>query len=275
MANVPATVTKRLTKQVPRYQRVLKQKLRDISQGKKVSEADTVTIVIDMLNEVFGFDKHSEITQEHKIKRDFCDVAVKIEGKVRYLIEVKAIGTSLKDNHIKQAVNYGANAGIEWVVLTNGVDWQVYRIVLESKEPPKLVQEQICALNFIDMKAKTPKDQETLFLLCKRGVNKTLFEELYEHQQVVNKHTIAALMMFDEVVHKIIVRELKKLGQNAKPDKGEIAEIIKQIIMPGLVVDEKTESARKEIDKTRRKLARTKEKAARAANENKVPQEEE
>ena len=268
MANVkvPKPVEERLKKQVPRYQKVLKQKLLEISQGKTVSEADTVTIVVDMLNEVFGFDKHSEITQEHKIKKDFCDVAVKIDDKVRYLIEVKAIGITLKDNHIKQAVNYGANAGIEWVVLTNGVHWQVYRIVLESKEPPKLVHEQICALNFTDMKAKTPEHQETLFLLCKRGVNKALFEELYEHQQVVNKHTIAALIMMDEEVHKIIARELKKLGQNTKPDKDEIAKIIKQIIIPGLVVDEKTESARKEIDKTRKRLERLARKKAVAQN---------
>lgn len=263
MANVikvPDTVKKRLIEQVPSYQKLLKQKLFEISENKKSHESNTVTIVIDMLNEVFGFKKHSEITQEHQINKDKCDVAVKIEGKDRYLVEVKPIGTPLKDNHIKQAVNYGANAGIEWVVLTNGVDWQVYRIVLESKEPPKVVHEQVCALNFLDMKAKTPKDQETLFMLCRRGVKQALFEELYEYQQVVNKHTIAALMM-DEEVHKIIARELKKLGQNTKPD--EIAKIIKdQIIRLGLVADEKTEWARKEIDKTRRKLARKKAAAA-------------
>ena len=263
MANVkvPETVKKRLTEQVPLYQKVLKQKL-EISKNKKEHERNTVTIVVDMLNEVFGFNKRNEITQEYTIRKEFCDVAVKIKGKVRYLVEVKAIGKTLRKDYIKQAVDYGANAGIEWVVLTNGVDWQVYRIVLESKEPPKLAHEQVCALNFLDMKAKNPKHQETLFMLCRQGVNKpkALFEELYEHQQVVNKHTIAALMM-DEEVHKIIARELKKLGQNAKPDKEEIAKIIKQIIMPGLVADEKTASARKDIGKTRRK-AGTRKKAA-------------
>ena len=265
MANVkvPKLVEERLRKQVPRYQKLLK-KLLEISKNERSHEHNTVTVVVDMLNEVFGFTKHSEITQEQVINKDKCDVAVKIEGKVRYLVEVKPIGTSLKDNHIKQAVNYGANAGIEWVVLTNGVDWQVYRIVLESKEPPKVIHKQVCALNFVEMKLRKEKDQETLFMLCKRGVNKALFEELYDHQQVVNEHTIAALMM-DEEVHKIIARELKKLGQNTKPDKEEIAKIIKQIIKPGLVVDEKTEAARKDIDKTRKKLKKLARKKAPVA----------
>lgn len=261
MANVrvPKSVTERLIKQVPRYQKLLKQKLLENEKQRRVNEDDTVTIVMDMLYEVFGFDKYNEITQEYKIKNKYCDVAVKLGDEIQYLVEVKAIGITLKEDHIQQAVDYGANKGIPWVVLTNGVDWQLYRISLKDK----VVHELIYDFDFVKVKHKDQKDQETLFVLCRGGVSKALFEELYEYQQVVNKHTIAALMM-DEEVHKIITRELKKLGQNTKPDKDEIAEIIKQIIKPGLVVDEKTESARKEIDKTRRKLARKKAAAAQS-----------
>lgn len=101
-------------------------------------------------------------------------------------------------------------------------------------------------------------------MLCRRGVNKALFEELYERQQVVNEHTIAALMMSDEV-HKIIARELKKLEQNAKPDKAEIAKIIEQTIIPGLLVDnEKTKKAIAKIKRMQKKSAT--EKAAATQN---------
>ena len=266
MANVPATVTKRLTKQVPRYQKLLKN-----ARDNKVNEADTVTIVIDMLNEVFGFDKYSEITKEYQIRKTFCDVAVKIEGKIRYLVEVKSIVTILKDDHIRQAVNYGAREGIEWVVLTNGADWQVYRILFKRKP---LTHEQVCNFDFMKVNPKTQEGQETLFMLCKRGVKKTLFEEIYERQQVVNEHTIAAALMMSDEVHKVIARELKKLEQNAKPDKDEIAKIVKeQVITPRLVDNEKTKSVVAKTKRMQKKLA--KEKADRAANENKGPQEEE
>ena len=267
--NVPAKVTERLIKQAPRYQKVLKEaQARNNNRGD--NEANTGKIVVNMLSEVFGFDEFKDIDKEYPIEDLKCDVAVKIEGKVRYLVEIKAIRKKLEGKHINQVVTYGAKEGIQWVVLTNGVDWQVYRISLESRgKNTKLTHELVCALNFLDMKAKTAEHQETLFMLCKRGVNKALFEELYERQQAVNEHTIAALMM-DEEVQKIIVRELKKLEQNAKPDKDEIAKIIaEQVIISGLVVDEKTKSATAKIGRMRRKLAKEK-----AANENKGQQEE-
>lgn len=61
----------------------------------------------------------------------FVDLAVELDGDLRFLIEVKAIGVPLKDNHhVKQAVDYGADKGVEWVVLTNGATWRVYKIIL-------------------------------------------------------------------------------------------------------------------------------------------------
>lgn len=261
MANVPATVTKRLIEQVPRYQKVLNE-AKERDNGRGDNEANTGKIVVNMLSDVFGFDKFKDIDKEYEIDGgDRCDVAVKIEGKVRYLIEIKAIRINLKENHIKQVEAYGFRAGIRWVVLTNGVDWQVYRIGQEGKRgAKKLTREQVCTFDFLDMKAKNPKHHETLFLLCKRGVNKALFEELYERQQVVNEHTIAALMMSEEV-QKIIVRELKKLEQNAKPDKKEIAAIIEQIIIPSFLVDN---------EKTKKAIAKIKKRMQKKPNEEKA-----
>ena len=62
-----------------------------------MNESDTVVIVMDMLQEIFGYDKYSDITSEHAIKGTFCDLAIKLEGAVQLLIEVKAIGLELKD----------------------------------------------------------------------------------------------------------------------------------------------------------------------------------
>lgn len=263
MANVkvPKPVVERLIKQVPLYQKRLANA--ELGSDNK-SEDDTVTIVVDMLNEVFGFKKDSEITQQYRIQRKYCDVAVRLGNEIQYLVEVKPIGTPLKDDHIEQAVNYAAREEkTDWVVLTNGLHWLVFRVLLTGK----VSHEQVCDFDFTKLKPRrNEKDQETLFLLCKGGVNKALIEKLYEHQQVVNKHKIAAVLMMSDEVHKVIVRELKKLEQNAKPDKGEIARIIKDQIMPRLIVDnEKTKSDTKKIEKMqRKKLAR--KKAAGAQN---------
>ena len=97
------------------------------AKARDAGEADTSTIAKDMLCEIFGYDKYSEITAEHLIKGTYCDLAIKLDGKLQILIEVKAIGLELKESHTKQGVDYAANQGVEWVVLTNGNVWRIYR----------------------------------------------------------------------------------------------------------------------------------------------------
>ncbi|GAI67220.1 unnamed protein product, partial [marine sediment metagenome] len=96
MANIPKKVVERLSKTVSKFQRVLK-----IAKDRDVNEADTVSIVVDILSEVFGFDKYIEITSEYAIRSTYCDLAIKINGKIQYLIEVKAIGLDLKEHHLR------------------------------------------------------------------------------------------------------------------------------------------------------------------------------
>jgi predicted type IV restriction endonuclease len=48
-----------------------------------------------------------------------------MDGSVQALVEVKAIGSERKDAHVKQAVDYVANQGVDWVVLTNGATWRI------------------------------------------------------------------------------------------------------------------------------------------------------
>ncbi len=43
------------------------------------------------------------------------------------------MGMELKDQHVKQAVDYAANQGVEWVGLTNVAIWRPYRVQLENR----------------------------------------------------------------------------------------------------------------------------------------------
>src|SRR5687768_6798292 len=94
------------------------QKLVESARARDVNESDTVVIVTDFLSDVLGYDKYSEITTEFSIRSTFCDLALKVGSELLYLIEVKSAGTDLRDNHLKQAVDYAANQGVEYVWLT-------------------------------------------------------------------------------------------------------------------------------------------------------------
>jgi len=139
MVKIPKKVSDRLLKEINKFQKVLK-----TAKDRDVNESDTVTIITDMLAVVFGFDKYTEITSEQAIRGTFCDLAIKLEGKIKFIIEVKAIGLTLKENHLRQAIGYGATYGIQWVVLTNGIDWEIYKIKFEKPVDHDLV----CSFDF-------------------------------------------------------------------------------------------------------------------------------
>ena len=141
-----------------------------IAKDRDVNESDTVAILNDILGDVFGYEKYLEVTSEFAIRGTYCDLAIKIDDKVQFLIEVKAIGINLKESHMKQACDYGANHGVQWVVLTNGIEWRVYRIRFEQPINFDLV----CSFDFLALNARDEKCQDCLFMLAKEGLTKKL-----------------------------------------------------------------------------------------------------
>lgn len=225
--NIPKKVLERFFKEVGKFQKVL-----EAAQARDINESDTVSIITDMLADVFGFDKYTEITREFAIRGTYCDLAIKVDDQVNYLIEVKAIGLSLKENHLRQALQYGSTEGIPWVVLTNGVTWQIHKIIFEKPVRSEL----ICCVDFTQINPRKSEDQEKLFLLCREGIVKNVMDAFHERAQSVNKFMIAAIIMGDEVT-KIIRRELRKITPGLKVEESEIADLIRSDVMKREVVD--------------------------------------
>jgi hypothetical protein len=86
MPQVPSKTAARLSAAIKRFQPIIAS-----AKSRDANESDTVIIVTDMLSEVFGYDKYSEITSECSIRGTWCDLAIKIDGAIEYLIEVKDI----------------------------------------------------------------------------------------------------------------------------------------------------------------------------------------
>ena len=105
---IPKRVSDRLARSINKFQQVLK-----LAKDRDVNESDTGSIIRDMMEEVFGYDKHLEVTSEFAIRGTYCDLAIKINNKVEFLIEVKAIGSGLKESHLRQAIEYAANYGAQ------------------------------------------------------------------------------------------------------------------------------------------------------------------
>ncbi len=63
---IPKKVHDRIISGLKKYQPIVR-KLRE----RDISEADTVTVIKDMLTDIFGYDKYLELTSEQQIKKYF------------------------------------------------------------------------------------------------------------------------------------------------------------------------------------------------------------
>jgi len=239
--------TDRIKLAIKRFQPILQS-----AKSRDVNESDTVTIITDMLEQLFGYDKYSEITSEHVIRGTYCDLAVRMEDKIILLIEVKAIGLSLKDSHIKQAIDYAANQGTEWVVLTNGEEWNIYKV----KFSKPIDHELVLNFNMLNISSKAADDIENLSTLCKEGLKRNKLEELYTTKEAINKFTIGAVLQTDAVV-SVIRRELKRLSKDIKFGEDEILKLLKdEVIKRDVFEGEMAINAQKKIAKFERKQAK-------------------
>jgi hypothetical protein len=65
LMNIPAKFTKRVNENLKKYQEVIANlKKRD------ANESDTVTVIADTLQDIFGYDKYKEVTSELRHQGD-------------------------------------------------------------------------------------------------------------------------------------------------------------------------------------------------------------
>lgn len=169
------------------------------------------------------------------------------------MIEVKAIGLDLKDNHVKQAVDYAANQGVDWVLLTNGSCWRVYRIVFAKPIDHELVIDiDFCALN-----PKSRSDIELLYLWCKEGWVRSVLGEYHNQKQALSRFFVGMILLSNPVL-EVVRRELRRMSPDVKIDIEQIKavlsdEVIKREVMEG----DKAEEARRKIARMAAKQLRT------------------
>lgn len=212
-------------------------------KARDVSEADTVTLIKDILAHLFGFDKYIELTSEQQIRGTYCDLAVKIDGKIKYLIEVKAAGVDLNDSHLRQALNYGANQGIEWVVLTNSIEWQLHRI----KFGQPIEHEEVSSFNLLSLNMKNEDDQKRVFLLCREGIGSDAMDAYHQHAQMLNRYTVAQVVLSESVVASVR-KELRKLFPDVKFEAHQISDILNNEVLKRDVIEgDKVKEAQQKI----------------------------
>jgi predicted type IV restriction endonuclease len=206
---VSAKVASRISTQLKKYQSVL----RDAKQ-RDISEADTVTIIKDILADVLGYDKYKDVSSEHAIRGTYVDLVVTVEEKQRFLIEAKAINIELKDAQVKQAIDYAANEGITWVVLSNGAVWRLYYLKFGKPIDKILVFE----IDILSCDCKSDDIVSCFGNLTSEGYSKDSLADLLNQKQTSSKYTVAAILRSESMIDSLR-KEIRRLsGLRLEPD---------------------------------------------------------
>lgn len=227
---------KKLKKQLQHYVQVFTE-----GRQRNANEADTVMYIVRFLTDVLGYDLFKDVTKEFQIRERYCDVAVKVNGEVRILIEVKSMAIALSDRHIEQAENYASRSGIQWVVLTNGLIWRLYHLTFDSTG----IEHDMAFECTLESDADLEESWQCFSLIAHDAVAKGVLTNFWEQKKTLSPQSLLRAL-FTEHVLLSLRRELRHKA-TARVELEDIATAVRRLLNPEVV----TEDIR--ITKTRKK----------------------
>jgi Type I restriction enzyme R protein N terminus (HSDR_N) len=189
-----------------------------------LDESGTRIMINNFLSSILGYQELEEIKTEYMIKGTYADYIVQIGGKRHFLVEVKALSIDLSDKHLRQAVNYGANEGIESAILTNGRQFQVYKILFEKPIDERLVFE----IDFTSEEFNAKDVLDDLIYFHRDAVVKKSLDDLWARYSALDPLNIAGLLFSPHIV-SFLKKELKA-KYDSKFEDDEIVEALHEVV---------------------------------------------
>lgn len=210
--------------QLKKYAQVFKD-----AQERNINESDTVMCLIKFFEDVLGYNSLSgEISKEVSIKDRYCDFGIKLDNDYQFLVEAKASGNkALRAKDIEQAENYGSRMGIKWVLLTNGIEWQLYHLTFSESDG--IAHDMVFNVNLPDnIDNDINKIWNCLGLLEKNNILNDSLEDFLNHKKALSPQSLIKTL-FTENVLTVIRRELNRNGE-VRLDFSDIIASIKDVL---------------------------------------------
>lgn len=99
----------------------------------KCEENVKIKIAIPLLN-LLGYSVQQDMDFEHHVANKRADIALLFDSKPKMFLESKDLDENL-DDHVGQALDYAFQKGVEWVILTNGVEIRIYKSFIANTSP--------------------------------------------------------------------------------------------------------------------------------------------
>jgi predicted type IV restriction endonuclease len=180
--------------------------------ARDVNEADTKFLITDFLCEALGYDKFSEVTAEFAIRGDFADYGLRIDKQLVALIEAKRATTKLSVRHLHQVEDYGVREGVDWLILTNGAQWQVYHL---GRVVP-IVVDLVIEVDLLGPD-NPAKKVDRLFPITREGMRHGVMDRVWKAKRATSPKAIARVLTSPAVV-TAVRKELRRETEYAATD---------------------------------------------------------
>ena len=150
------------------------------------------------LTEVLGYKELEEIKTEFRIRGEYADYVVQVGRKKHFVVEVKSIQIDLDKKHLRQSLNYAANEGIDWILLLNGRQVEVFKVNFGKPIASKLVF-RLDLLDKDDFKSAS----ELIVYLTRKCVLKNELGDFWKRVSALSPLTIAKLMYSEGIARSI------------------------------------------------------------------------
>ncbi len=202
----------------------------------ELDESGTRILINSFLTDVLGYASLTEVKTEYMIKGTYADYVVQCGGIRHFLVEVKALSFALSDKHLRQAVNYGANEGIEWALLTNGKSFDLYKILFNKPI------ESVKVFSFdISDTAQLKKCIDIIQFLHRDSVMNKGLDLLWSKTMALDPCHVAGLLYSDTVINHIRKSLKDKFKSSFTPE--EVVAAIERLICEPI----KMESVKPEV----------------------------
>ncbi len=195
-------------------------------QNLEVDESATRIMVNSLLSTVLGFAELDDIKTEYNIRGTYADYVIQLARKKHIVVEVKSIQIDLNSNHLRQAMGYAADDGIDWVLLTNGRHVKLYKVLFGKPVTRHLVFDY----NLMDL-ATIKKAASDLAFLSKKSVQKGELDDYWKRFDALTPKSIVKAIYTEDVMRAIRLRLKKNCGMSFS--EADVAAAVQEVLLSG------------------------------------------
>ncbi len=193
----------------------------------KDSNEEETRLLVTAILEALGFDRFSDLNVEYRVRHEFVDYGLQVDGKIVAFVEVKRVAQRLNDRHLSQVLAYATNHGVPWMVLTNGQVWQAFHQATAEGSP--VAVDLFLSVDLLDSQVSLTEKVNKLFYLSKESFKRGLIGELWRQTLATSPKAVASAILSSRVVDEVRRELRQRKAPNIEMD--ELTELIRTSVL--------------------------------------------